>query len=239
MLHVVKIFNHSLMSLIEWTINPKTEKIEYINSTMELMGYEAWSSFRHRKTVWGQSAVGWLPLYISKEHFQRALPLIEARLSNLAKYFVGKEYVKSLSHGGDTDTGPWQRGYSSSKVVRGIATTRPPCKFFAQGKCSRGLNCQFDHPTSGKGKKQELTGEVASAFDPLIVLEVIPRLMNTMTLMLIDDGVEEVEEAVRGYCLLHRLFIALVEQYPVLKTEIKRRLAAFIRDPASRMKEGR
>ena len=77
------------------------------------------------------------------------------------------------------------------------------------------------------------------AFSPNVILSIIPRLMNTMILLLIDKGVDQfqIDQSLRGYCLLHRLFIALVEKFPALKTEVHRRLRQFIDNTASRHKQ--
>jgi Mg-chelatase subunit ChlD len=80
----------------------------------------------------------------------------------------------------------------------------------------------------------------ATRFEPLIVLEVLPRLMKTMVVMLADNGIEDqgeqVERALRGYCMLHRLFLALVQHYPQLQTAVRQRLQQFLKDPRTRSK---
>jgi hypothetical protein len=74
------------------------------------------------------------------------------------------------------------------------------------------------------------------SFNPTMVLDVIPRLMNTMVVLLADGGVQEAEQALHGYCQLHRLFAACVVEYPTLKREIHRRLRAFIESSQARDK---
>ena len=71
----------------------------------------------------------------------------------------------------------------------------------------------------------------SSGFDCTVVLELLPRLMNNIVLLLVDNGIEDVDSALRGYFLLHRLFIALVQKYSSLKKLISDRLQSFCRNP--------
>lgn len=73
-------------------------------------------------------------------------------------------------------------------------------------------------------------------FSPYMVAEVIPKMMNTMVVLLSDKGVHTSEKALSGFCALHRLFIALVKQYPQLQTYIDKEVAAFCSDPEKRHK---
>merc|ERR1712226_963322 len=65
-----------------------------------------------------------------------------------------------------------------------------------------------------------------SGFDPKMVLEVLPKLMNTMVVLLCDKGLEASDRAVDGYFLVWRLLAACVDAYD-LHGEIRKRLSAF------------
>lgn len=65
---------------IEYTINPRTERIDYIYSSMDLLSSEAFFEHKVRKTVWKEEFTNWLPLYITQDHFERAVPYIEKTL---------------------------------------------------------------------------------------------------------------------------------------------------------------
>ena len=69
-----------------------------------------------------------------------------------------------------------------------------------------------------------------------MILEVLPRMMNTLIVLLVDGGVDEIEHCLQGYCQIHRLLVALVEEYPILRGEIRRRLRAFVDNPSQRSK---
>jgi hypothetical protein len=76
-------------------------------------------------------------------------------------------------------------------------------------------------------------------FNPCIVLDVLPRLMNTMVVLLCDDATpaHDLQRWLRGYCMVHRLFIAMVQTYPVLREEIRRLLQKFLHDERARTKD--
>lgn len=168
---------------LHYTINPRTGQVDYIYSTMDTLGYSSYVGGL-RKTVWGEDFNGFLPLYFTEAHFQRAIPALQQCIRKLA-------IVMSAP--------------ASSRRVPG----KP---YFA--------------PSVSE----------SSPFTPLMVLDVLPRLMNTMVVLLVDQGVEEMDQALHGYCQLHRLFVALVREYPKLRREIHRRLSEFVHNAESRDK---
>ena len=161
-------FDREVLGLpLDWTVNPKTGKIDYINSSMELLGQVAVSAGM-RKTPCDEEMKGWLPIFLTQQHFHAALDPLKESLIRLA-------------------------------------------------------------PLVG------MTG--SHRFDPLVVLEVLPRMMKTIIVLLVDNGVEDIDSALRGYCMLHRLFIALVKEFPQLQREVLRRLQLFQTQPNSRSKQ--
>lgn len=75
---------------------------------------------------------------------------------------------------------------------------------------------------------------VTSRFHPFMVLEVIPKMMNTIVVLLSDKGLEVTDRALNGYFMLWRLLMASVEVYS-LQSEVANQLGAF-RIPANRTK---
>jgi hypothetical protein len=67
-------------------------------------------------------------------------------------------------------------------------------------------------------------------------LEVIPKLMNTMVVLLMDKGIAASERALDGYCMLHRLFLGCVTEWPELQREVYNRLKKFITTESARTK---
>jgi len=75
----------------------------------------------------------------------------------------------------------------------------------------------------------------ASRFHPFMVLEVLPKLMNTMVVLLCDKGLGVSDRALDGYFQLWRLLLASVQTYGLQK-EVSTRLLSF-RTPENRTKE--
>lgn len=170
---------------IDFTVNPKTNKVDYIHSTMDILGYEAFAKYGHRKTEWGDKVLAWLPLFFSEEHFGRALPLLLESLKLIA---------------------------TGAKVVSPIG------RAFTVAASTNGDNGPTIIPTG-------------------VVLEVLPRILNTIVVLLVDKGMSDLDQALRGYCLLHRLFIALVAKSPTLQRVIADKLQGFAANEQFRSKE--
>jgi stress response protein SCP2 len=77
----------------------------------------------------------------------------------------------------------------------------------------------------------------SSRFHPHMVLEVLPKLLNTLVVLVSDKGVHCSDRALEGYCMVHRLLQAMVDFYPGLKSEARRRVEAFVRSPRARVKD--
>lgn len=74
---------------IEFTINPKTQKSDYIYSSMDLLSHEAFALDGVRKTVYKEDFTHWLPLYFSEAHWARSLPHLRRVLLQLLPHRRG------------------------------------------------------------------------------------------------------------------------------------------------------
>jgi len=68
---------------IEFTVNPKTGKTDYIYSTMEFLSVDAFVQDGVRKTVYKEDFSHLLPMYLSEAHWKRALPFLKHVLPQL------------------------------------------------------------------------------------------------------------------------------------------------------------
>lgn len=61
-------------------------------------------------------------------------------------------------------------------------------------------------------------------FDPTMVLDVFPKLVTTFTVLLSDEGVSASRKSFDGVTRIHRLFLALAQDYPQIQQEAVKRL---------------
>lgn len=160
--HTKASFQEAVLGIpLDFSVNPRTQRIDYISSTMDLISSEAIDGGM-RLTQWNEAFKAWIPVFLTPDHFQRAKPRFERSLVKLSPHWV------------------------------------------------------------------------TSRFHPFMVLEVIPKMMNTIVVLLSDKGLEVTDRAINGYFLLWRLLLASVEVYS-LQSEVAKRLAAF-RTPENRTK---
>ena len=90
--HSKESFVESVLGIpIVSTRNSKTRRVDYIDSTMDILSYNSYLHDRVRHTVWKEKFDRFLPLYISAEHFKRALPLFEQAMVELCPHLARKQ----------------------------------------------------------------------------------------------------------------------------------------------------
>jgi stress response protein SCP2 len=68
-----------------------------------------------------------------------------------------------------------------------------------------------------------------SKFEPNMILDVIPKIVTTFVVLLSDEGTSACQKSFEGFTRIHRLFLALAQEYPSIQREAVRRLFKFIR----------
>eukprot|EP00026_Physarum_polycephalum_P001294 Phypoly_transcript_01295.p1 GENE.Phypoly_transcript_01295~~Phypoly_transcript_01295.p1 ORF type:complete len:1116 (+),score=191.20 Phypoly_transcript_01295:80-3427(+) len=76
----------------------------------------------------------------------------------------------------------------------------------------------------------------SSGFDPKMALSVFGKLMNTMIVLVMNEGIAASTKALNGYIAFHRLLLAFVEKYPQLMYEVNHSIEEFIRSEEGRVK---
>jgi hypothetical protein len=69
-----------------------------------------------------------------------------------------------------------------------------------------------------------------------MVLEVLPKFMTTLLVLLMDKGIHASEHACTSLVLLHRLFLALCDHFPSLQEAVERKLDLFVKSERGRVK---
>ncbi|EWC47541.1 hypothetical protein DRE_03161 [Drechslerella stenobrocha 248] len=151
---------------VDFTINPKTKQVDYIYlvDSSDLLSRTAFLADGVRRTTWNREFTAWCPMFLSDEHFRRALPDIQ-------------EFMVKMS------------------------------------------------PEFG-----------TRVFSPRMVLSVLPKMMNTLVVLLMDEGDRVSTKAIEGYFLLQRLFRALIDEYPNLQAEIDERIRSVVSREQNRTK---
>ncbi|KAL2631450.1 hypothetical protein R1flu_016136 [Riccia fluitans] len=150
---------------ISFTVNPRTKDVEYIAVHLDIISETAYRE-GVRTTADNEKFSFMLPLYITEEHFNRALPMIKSTAAELCPLL--------------------KEGYHKN-------------------------------------------------FVPDMVLDFMPKALNTMVVLLCDKGIQASDRAIEGYCMLHRLFLALVEKFN-LWAKAEKTVASFIKSPEARVK---
>lgn len=154
---------------ISFTVNPRTQDVDYIQVHLDILSRGAYAS-GVRNTADNQKFKFLLPLYITQDHFERALPAIQATIVEL---------------------------------------------------------CPLMHHDGRRFSK---------AFQPEMVLNVMPKVLNTMVVLLCDKGVGASERAIEGYCMMHRLFLALCERFNLWR-QAEQEVIRFKSSPGAQTKE--
>jgi hypothetical protein len=74
-------------------------------------------------------------------------------------------------------------------------------------------------------------------FVPEMALEVLPKLLCTMTVLLVDMGVAASDAFLDGFVQIYRLLLAIAREHPQLRTQVTRRVRAFVRSERARSKQ--
>lgn len=81
---------------IEYTINPKTNELDYVTSEFDIISYNSYIKDGVRTTQWGEKFSSFLPLYIDEIHFNKTIDLL---LNVAVKLVGGARNISSKSHG--------------------------------------------------------------------------------------------------------------------------------------------
>ncbi len=131
---------------VDFTVNPKTQRVDYIKMSQEILSMTAFDEKKVRSDVFGKSFKLFLPLHFSAEHFKSALPRIKKTIVRLCP---------------------------ERKV---------------------------------------------SIFYSLMVIDVLPKIVNTFIVLVSDEGLSASWKSFDGILRTHQLFWALAQEFPETKT---------------------
>ena len=190
---------------LEYTINPKTNEMDYATSNFDVISLAAYNDESVRRSTWGEKFTTILPYYLDETHFEKSLKI----LHKVARRIIGPSSVTP-------------REMEEWKAAMAVADEKK--RKYDHGN----FNCNGRFPKNLKAW--------TPCNEPEMILTLISRMMNTQVVLLSDKGIEASENALTGYCQLHRLGLAVVDKYPQLRVLIRKRLDDFVRRPESRVK---
>eukprot|EP00873_Tetraselmis_striata_P009475 jgi/Tetstr1/429739/TSEL_019632.t1 len=149
-----------------YTTNPMTKAVDYVEvDGGYFMSGEAFTDLKIRKSPSNEPVQGFLPLYLTEDHFLRAQPALHRALRTLCP--------EAAARGGTILPTAW--------------------------------------------------------------LKAMPKILNTMAVLLGSKGVQASNACLGVYCGMHRLFYALVQRHGLAGT-VDKQLSTFLRSPANRNK---
>ena len=74
-------------------------------------------------------------------------------------------------------------------------------------------------------------------YRPEMALDLLPKLLSTMVVLLVDKGVSASDVFLDGFVQVYRLLLAIADEHPHLRTDVTRRVRGFIADEARRAKD--
>lgn len=74
-------------------------------------------------------------------------------------------------------------------------------------------------------------------FEPLMVLQVLPKLLVTLVVEMMQESTHTSIQALRVFVYFYRLFGLLLERYPEVRKELDQRIALFKEDESNRVKD--
>lgn len=164
--HTLQDFKHCVLGYpITYTVNPKTRQSDYILATPDVLSH---SAFRDgvRTTIGNDRFDEFFPIFISKDHFKRGLPILKRFLAKLAEPNLHEP-----------------------------------------------------------------------AFTPELILDVIPRMLQTIVVLLSNGGLPFTSRVLDTIISIFRVLVACVEEFPSLNDSAKLRLKKFMGHPMNRTKD--
>ncbi|KAH3758226.1 Ubiquitinconjugating enzyme subfamily protein [Pelomyxa schiedti] len=82
----------------------------------------------------------------------------------------------------------------------------------------------------------KICAECYGSFEPWMVCEVIPKIMNSLVVQVMTGKLHASIMAIEGYCAFHHLFLMFLDLYPELRRKVDETIETFINDEKTRNK---
>ena len=185
-----------------------------------------------RKGVWRNQISYWLPLAVDAQHFDRAAVSLCKVLQVLG---TGKVAEQTRSFGRRPAPGSCEPASAHTMSFDEWLAARAKKSQKAKDKFEafRAGTLQVK-PAAPKEKAEK--AEPKPRFDPSIVLDVLPKLMNSQVVLLMKGETWASHKALSGYMGFHHLLLSICRAEPLVQAEVERRIAQFMSDEDQRVK---
>jgi len=102
-----------LVMPVEYTINPKTQCLDYATSNFDVLGYRVFTEQGLRRDVWGEKFSSVIPYYLDEVHFKKGIRVLETvakQLIGAVEHKVVEKKVADSSGAAPKKSGPTPHG---------------------------------------------------------------------------------------------------------------------------------
>jgi ubiquitin-protein ligase len=187
-------------------------KLAYAHASLDLVSYGAFHHQKVRQNVMKEPFNYWLPLYLNASHGARSITEAKESITIMCtpEWAHDEELVRKRREAKDDR----RRRFCPKYGLR-----------IKQGE--RNAELAMTAAAAGRG---------ALEFKPEMVLDVLPKLMNTMVVSMMKGDMHASMVALEGYMAIYHLLLAFIERYPCLRETIDTKLDDFMAGERGRNK---
>jgi len=218
----------------------------HMTCDFEPLSWEAYRQLGVRHGVWKQPLALWLPLAICEGHFARGLPALRRALEELG---TGKVAETTRSHGrpreddrgeGRITLDEWKRQQEERRArAEAARAVRLRAQAVGDGATAKQQGAPAAAPAAARPQGAPATRPAASRapLDPQLALEVVPKLMNSQVVLLMQGHTHASQKALAGYMAFHHLLLMLKARFPDVGKAIEARIRGFVEHEDRRSKQ--
>jgi len=226
----------------------------HLTCDFDPLSLEAYSELGVRHGVWKQSFSFWLPLALCEAHFDRGFQALRRALAVLG---TGKVAEATRSHGG-------KKGSESTEAITLDEWRRQQEALRAKARAARDARAAAEAEERAAAEAAGVPLEEWRArqrrrpkeehlqpgtcvvrlgcgrhlrFEPQTALDVLPKLMNSQVVLLMQGQVHASQKALAGYMAFHHMLLMLKSRCQELSQLIEARIRGFIEREELRRKE--
>jgi len=223
----------------------------HLTCEFDPISLEAYKDLGVRQGVWKQNISFWLPLAICNDHFHRGLLALRSAFASMAEGDIAQATQSAGRQGHVWQSGSeaitldeWQRQQEARKIkmqvareARAAALAEARAAAEAEGISLETWTLRKKQEQAARARQDQLAGARGFGIDPEVILSVLPKLMNSQVVLLMQGQVHASQKVLAGYMAFHHLLLKLKSCSPELSKLIESRVGDFIENERMRVKE--